>query len=84
MMATKKDYAVVERWGDGLGIRLPAAIVQALNLNAGDEVEIRVVREREFDTALEQLTLQAIAQLRRVRRPLPADFRFNREEANGE
>jgi len=83
-MATKKDFPIVEQWGDSLGIRLPAAIVDALELKVGDEVEIRVVREREFDTTLDQLTLQAIAQLRRVRRPLLADFRFNREEANGE
>ena len=83
-MATKKDFPVVEQWGDSLGIRLPAVIVDALDLKVGDEVELRVVHERGFDETLDQLTRQAIAQLRRVRRPLPPDYRFNREEANGE
>jgi antitoxin MazE len=83
VMATKTDFPVVEQWGDSLAIRLPAEIIEALSLNVGDEVEIRVLHEREFDATLDQLTRQAIAQLRRVQRPLPPDFHFNREDANG-
>ena len=76
VMATKRDFPVVEQWDDGFGIRLPSAVVEALGLKLGDEVEIRIVPEREFDAALDRLTRQAIAQLRRVRRPLPLDFRL--------
>ena len=32
----------VAKWGNSLAIRLPAAVVQALELQAGDEVEIHV------------------------------------------
>ena len=38
----------VAKWGDSLAIRIPAAVAEALELKAGDEVEIRVEGARRI------------------------------------
>jgi antitoxin MazE len=39
----------VAKWGNSLAIRLPAAVVDALELKEGDEVEIHVADARRWD-----------------------------------
>ncbi len=41
----------VSKWGNSLAIRLPAVVVEALELKEGDEVDITVAGERGFDVA---------------------------------
>jgi antitoxin component of MazEF toxin-antitoxin module len=36
----------VAKWGNSLAVRLPAAVVEALRLKEGDEIEIRVAGAR--------------------------------------
>jgi antitoxin MazE len=72
----------VSKWGNSLAVRLPAAVVEALNLKEGDQIEIRIAGEREFEVSHDRSREQALARLRRLLRPLPPGFRFNREEAN--
>ena len=36
----------VAKWGNSLAVRLPAAVVDALELKEGDDIEIHVVDER--------------------------------------
>ena len=72
----------VSKWGNSLAIRLPAAVVDALDLKAGDQIEVRIAGKREFEVSLDPSREEALAQLRQVRRPLPPGFRFSREEAN--
>ena len=38
----------VARWGNSLAVRLPAAVVEALGLREGDQIEIHVAGERSF------------------------------------
>jgi len=38
----------VAKWGNSLAVRLPAAVVEALELKEGDEIEIHVADRREF------------------------------------
>ena len=38
----------VAKWGNSLAVRLPDAIVKALKLKSGDEIEIVVTGERAF------------------------------------
>lgn len=38
----------VSKWGNSLAIRLPAAVVKALKLHAGDDIEVVVADERVF------------------------------------
>jgi antitoxin MazE len=72
----------VAKWGNSLAVRLPAAVVDALKLKEGDQIEIRVAGEREFEVSRDRKRQDALEGLRKLRRPLPADFKFDREEAN--
>ena len=72
----------VSKWGNSLAVRLPAAVVDALALKAGDQIEIRIVGERSFEISHDRSRQTALARLRTLRRPLPPGFRFDRDEAN--
>ena len=72
----------VSKWGNSLAVRLPAAVVEALKLKEGDEIEIRIARDREFLVRRDPSRQKALARLRKLRRPLPRGFVFDREEAN--
>jgi antitoxin MazE len=72
----------VSKWGNSLAVRLPAAVVEALDLKEGDQVEIRIAGDRVFELRRDQSKSRAIARLRKLRRPLPPGFVFDREEAN--
>jgi antitoxin MazE len=73
----------VAKWGNSLAVRLPATVVEALDLKEGDQIEIRISGDREFEVTRDQSKAKALARLRRLRRPLPPGFSFSREEANG-
>jgi len=72
----------VAKWGNSLAVRLPAAVVEALGLKEGDEIDIRVAGERAFDVEMNRSRERALARLRALRKPLPAGWRFDRDEAN--
>ena len=72
----------VAKWGNSLAIRLPAAIVEVLQLKEGDEIEIRVADNREFGVSRKPNRAELLKRLREFRGSLPADFKFDREEAN--
>jgi antitoxin MazE len=72
----------VAKWGNSLAVRLPVAVVDALGLKDGDEVEIRVAGDRSFEVARDQSRAEAMRELRALRRPLPPGFKFDRDEAN--
>lgn len=72
----------VAKWGNSLAIRLPAAVVEALALKEGDQIEIRIAGDREFEVSRDRSRDDALARLRRLRRPLPPGFAFSRDETN--
>jgi antitoxin MazE len=75
----------VSKWGNSLAVRLPAAVVEALDLKEGDQIEIRVAGKRAFEVTRDRSMERAIARLRKLRetgKPLPPGFRFDRDEAN--
>ena len=72
----------VSKWGNSLAIRLPATVVEALELKDGDEIEIHVADARTFAVARKPGRTELLARLRAFRGKLPADFKFDREEAN--
>jgi antitoxin MazE len=72
----------VAKWGNSLAVRLPAAVVQALDLTEGEEIELHVVGERSLEVARKMPPRELLSRLRRLRGRLPADFRFDRLEAN--
>jgi antitoxin MazE len=72
----------VSKWGNSLAVRLPATVVEALKLREGDEIEIRIAADREFEVKRGGRRTAALEQLRKLRRPLPDGFRFDRDEAH--
>jgi antitoxin MazE len=72
----------VARWGNSLAVRLPAAVVEALQLKEGDVIEIHVADRREFAVSRKPGREELLKRLRTFRGRLPADFKFDREEAN--
>lgn len=72
----------VSKWGNSLAVRLPAVVVEALELKEGDQITIHVVGKREFEVDRDRRREQAIEKIRKLRRPLPPGFKFDREEAN--
>jgi antitoxin MazE len=72
----------VAKWGNSLAVRLPQAVVEALELKAGDEIEISISGGRRFEVARDRTRERALAGLRKFRGRLPAGFKFDRDEAN--
>jgi antitoxin MazE len=72
----------VSKWGNSLAVRLPAAVVEALALKEGDQVELQVAGKRAFEVAKAPDARALLARLRKYRGRLPAGFKFDRLEAN--
>jgi len=72
----------VAKWGNSLAVRLPVAVVEALALKEGDQVELTVTGAQTLDVQRDLSRLRAIEELRALRRPAPPGFKFDREEAN--
>ena len=72
----------VSKWGNSLGVRLPSAVVKALGLKEGDEIEITVVGRRRFEVSRDRRREEALKRLRKYRGNFPEGFRFDRDEAN--
>lgn len=72
----------VSKWGNSLAVRIPAVVVEALDLKEGDQVEIHVAGKRDFEMSRDRRREEAIERIRKLRRPLPPGFKFDREEAN--
>lgn len=72
----------VAKWGNSLAVRLPSSVVDALELKEGDEIEIDVAAARQFEVKRKPGRRELLTRLRAFRGRLPADFIFDRDEAN--
>jgi antitoxin MazE len=72
----------IEKWGNSLAVRLPAAVVEALELKEGDDIEIRIAGRRELEASRQPDREELLKGLRAFRGRLPADFKFDRDEAS--
>jgi Growth regulator len=72
----------ISKWGNSLALRLPAAVVEALGLKEGEEIELHVAGARTLEVARKPSHRELLLRLRKYRGRLPADFRFDRLEAN--
>lgn len=72
----------VAKWGNSLAVRLPATLVEALELREGDDIEIIVDDPRTFAVRKKPGADALLERLRTFRGKLPSDFRFSRDEAN--
>lgn len=72
----------VATWGNSLAVRLPAALVEALERKEGDEIALRVTDARQFGGARTPARDELIRRLRGFRGRLPPDFKVDRDDAN--
>jgi len=72
----------IAKWGNSLAVRLPAAVVEALDLKEGDDIEIQIAGARTFEIEKKPGAVEVLARLRKFRGRLPADFKFDRLEAH--
>jgi antitoxin MazE len=79
---SNEDIMRVAKWGNSLAVRLPKRLVDALSLTVGDELAIVDGTRQQLALAKDQRRKQALDNMRARRWKLPADYRFDREEAN--
>ena len=75
----------VSKWGNSLAVRLPAAVVEALGLKEGDNIEIHVEDARTLGVRKSPDSpdsKELLARLRKFRGRLPEGFLFDRLEAH--
>jgi antitoxin MazE len=72
----------VSKWGNSLAIRIPASVTEALQLKEGDDIEVVVADTRMFAIRRQSSRDELLAQIKAYRGRLPADFMFDRDEAN--
>ncbi|CAN7220434.1 AbrB/MazE/SpoVT family DNA-binding domain-containing protein [Rhizobium sp. LjRoot98] len=72
----------VSKWGNSLAIRIPSSVVEVLQLKEGDEVAVRIAGERTFELERNTAREDALERIKAFARPLPADWKFDRDEAN--
>lgn len=72
----------VSKWGNSLAVRLPASMVEEMNLREGDEIEL--VRSDTVSFIVHRCDDPSVLleRIRRFRGGLPKDFRFDREGAH--
>lgn len=73
---------LVSKWGNSLAVRLPKALVEALKLSPGDELD--VVQASKGKLAVEKVDKRAefLRRVEQFRFPLPEGYKFDRDEAN--
>jgi antitoxin MazE len=55
----------VSKWANSRAIRLPAPLVEALDLKPGDRIEIRIAGAKVFEVSRDQGRERALARLRK-------------------
>lgn len=75
----------VGKWGNSLAVRLPKDLVEKYGIKEGDpigEASIAAMLENEEAAAVKARRDAALEKIRKGRIKLPADWKFDREEAN--
>jgi antitoxin MazE len=81
-MYIKRPTMKVAKWGNSLAIRLPAAVVEIMDLKEGDDIDVRVAGTGALEIERSKGLEDMLARLRKFRGIVPKDFKFDRLEAN--
>ena len=74
---------LVSKWGNSLAVRLPKALVDQLGLKEGDELNVVAAKDATIEVETrEQRRQRALDELAQLNWTLPADYKFDRDEAN--
>ena len=68
------------KWGNSIAIRVPAEVVAKLGISPDEEAQIKVTGEYSFEVTRDRRRQEAIEAIRRLARPLPPGYKFDRDE----
>jgi len=68
------------KWGNSIAIRVPAEVVTRLGISPDEEAQIKVTGEYSFEVTRDRRREDAIEAIRKLARPLPLGYKFNRDE----
>jgi len=79
-----EDQMLVSKWSNSLAIRLPKTVVDSLGLKEGDDFKVTMQATGSAAMVVEKPRKkhELLHSLRKYRGLLPADDKFDREEAN--
>ena len=72
----------VSKWGDSLAVRLPRELVEEMGLAVGDELNVVDVKGKTIVVEKDLRKQEALESLAAMKVKLPADYKFDRGEAN--
>jgi len=72
----------VSRWGNSLAVRLPKKLVDDMRLVEGDKIDIVEALDRTLFIEKDQRRKRALENMRLRGWSAPADYKFDRDEAN--
>lgn len=78
----------IGRWGNSLAVRLPKDLVERHQLREGGEIDADALNQaliqadRQEQERRRERAFEEIGRLRALRPPLPADWKFDREDAH--
>lgn len=72
----------VSKWGNSLAVRLPKKLVETMKLQAGDELTIVDASKNAVAVSKVDRRKAALERMRSRGWTSPADYKFDRDEAN--
>ncbi len=72
----------IAKWGNSLAVRIPADAAALLGLKEGDEIALHPIEPGNCAIHRCQTREEMWEAVRKLRGSIPADFKFDREEAN--
>jgi antitoxin MazE len=73
----------VSKWGNSLAVRLPKALVDELRLKEGDELNVVAARTGAIEIETREAQRRRAMERMAARNwTLPANYKFDRDEAN--
>lgn len=68
------------KWGNSIAVRIPAEVVLKLGISPNEEAQIKVTGEHSFEVTRDRRRQEALEAIRKLARPLPPGYKFNRDE----
>lgn len=73
----------IAKWGNSLAIRLPKDVAKELGISEGDDLHMEVGADGSILVSRAEDRATIIARIRKkAARPLPPDWKFDRDEVN--
>jgi antitoxin MazE len=70
------------RWGNSLALRIPAKLVEEMELKEGDEFRLKSFGSIAIHAHKELSRKEAMERIRAMQVPFPPDWKMTREEMN--